>query len=98
MSSSSQEYIPPRYLKRIPKINPNIIIPAKYKVTVATLQEVVNEMGERFAKAIDDIHTIHANDVNNLKDKIVYDLKVVFINFGQCSVLTLGIQQKILAC
>ena len=70
MSSPSQGYIPLRYLQCVPKINSNIIIPAKYKVTVATLQEVVNEMYERFAKAIDDIHTIHAYDVNNLKDKI----------------------------
>ena len=60
MSSPSPEYVPPR--KSVPKINPNIIIPAKY-----------NELYERFAKAIDDIHTSHAKEVDYLKRKI-YDL------------------------
>ena len=59
------------YLKCVPELNPDIRIPSLGRTTVAILTEMVNEMYERFALAVENIQRNHTYEIEYLKGQIL---------------------------
>ena len=59
------------YLKCVPELNPDIRIPNLGRTTVAILTEMVNEMYERFALAVENIQRNHTYEIEYLKGQIL---------------------------